>query len=353
MRPVDPDLLKAYTLRLWKYKQGEMVSLMVYLGDRLGLYRGMAGADDLTSEELAERTGLTERWVREWLLGQAAAGLVTRTPEGAYRLEPEGERLLVDDRALGYAAGAFIGGYLPEHLDAIAESFRTGRGLSYGDMGERIARQMDRMNAVWVSDYLLAKVLPLAEGVIARLEAGAVVIDVGCGGGMTVEAIARRFPETVVAGYDPSGPAVGRAARRLGGLTNASVEQLDGEQIPPEPRADLILALDCMHDMPFPDRVASTIRRALRDDGVWLIKDTKCSEVFEKNLRNPMLALQYGYSVCGCLPSGASAEGGAALGTLGLPPAAMERLVREAGFTSFREIRPKDDPTHIYYDVRV
>ena len=351
-RPVDPDLLKAYVLKVWKYKQGEVVSLMVHLGDRLGLYEAMAGGEELTSEELADRTGLAERWVREWLLGQAAAGLVTRTPEGTFSLEPEGERVLVDDSTLSFAAGAFIGGFPPDELDGIAESFRTGRGVTYHQMGDRVARQIDRMNQAWVGGYLVGTVLPQFDGVIEKLEAGAEVADVGCGGAISVEAMARRFPNSTIIGYEPSGPGVARATRRLAGLANASVTQTGGEELPADARFDLILTLDCMHDMPFPDQVAAAIRRALKEDGTWLIKDMKCSEVFEKNLKNPMLALQYGYSVSGCLLSGASAEGGAALGTMGLSPSVAERIAREAGFTRFREIRLKDDPMHLYYDVR-
>ena len=352
MRPVDTDRLKAYVLKVWKYKQGEVVSLMVYLGDRLGLYEAMAGGDELTSDALAERTGLAERWVREWLLGQAAAGLVTRAPDGTYSLEPEGEHVLVDDTALAYATGAFIGGFPPEQLDEIVESFRTGRGITYHRMGDRVARQIDRMNRTWVGAYLRSTVLPGVDGMVERLEAGIEVADVGCGGAISVEAMARRFPNSTFTGYEPSGPALASANARLAGMANASVLQAGGEELPADARFDLIITLDCMHDVPFPDRVATAIRRALKEDGTWLIKDMKCSEVFEKNLKNPMLALQYGYSMSACLSSGASAEGGAALGTLGLPPVVAERIARDAGFTWFREIRFKDDPMHLYYEVR-
>ena len=352
MRPVDTDLLKAYVLKVWTYKQGEVVSLMIYLGDRLGLYEAMTGGEDLTSEELADRTGLDERWVREWLLGQAAAGLVTRTPEGAFSLEPEGEQVLVDDNALAFAAGAFIGGFAPDRLDSIAESFRTGRGVSYQQMGDRVARQIDRMNKAWVGDYLLKAVLPCLDGVVEKLEAGAEVADVGCGGAISVEALARRFPNSTFTGYEPSDLSVARATRRLAGLANACIKQAGGEELPADARFDLILTLDCMHDMAFPDQVAAAIRRSLKEDGTWLVKDMKCSDVFEKNLKNPMLAMQYGYSLAGCLSSGTSAEGGAALGTLGLPPRVMEGMAREVGFTSFRVIGLEDDPTHLYYEVR-
>ncbi len=352
MRPVDSDLLKEYALKVWRYKQGELVSLMIHLGDRLGLYRAMVGGEEMTSDELARRTGYSERWVREWLLGQAAAGLVTRSAAATYSMTAEAERVLVEEQALAFAAGAFIGGVHPDRVDGIVEAFRKGVGVTYEDMGPTVARQMDRMNKPWVGDYLISTVLPLIEGLVEKLEAGIEVADVGCGGGISVRALAERFPDSTVVGYEPSGHAVARARRRLEGIDNATVCQARGEELPEGAGYDLVITLDCMHDVPFPDRVAAAIRQCLKDDGVWLIKDMKCSEIFEKNLRNPVLAMQYGYSVSACLLSSASVEGAAALGTLGFSPAVAERFAREAGFGSFDVIRLEDDPIHLYYEVR-
>ncbi|WP_420611646.1 class I SAM-dependent methyltransferase [Candidatus Spongiisocius sp.] len=352
MRSIDPDLLKEYTLRIWHYKQGEVVSLMVHLGDRLGLYRAMAGGREMTSGELAERTGLSERWLREWLLGQAAAGLVERTPEDRFSLGAEGEEVLVNDDSLAFSAGAFIGGFQPERIEEMVDAFHTGIGVTYHQLGEPVALQMDRMNGVWVGPFLVEQVLPGVDGLVERLEAGGRVAEVGSGGGITVRALAERFPASTVVGYEPSGIAYSRARRRIRDLPNAAIHQARGEDLADGSRYDLVLALDCMHDVPFPDRIAAAVRRSLKDDGVWLIKDVHCSDVFEDNLKNPMLAMQYGYSLSACLLSAASEEGAAALGTLGFHPVEAERIVTEAGFTSFRKFRLKDDPTHNYYEVR-
>lgn len=348
----DPDLLKRYALDVWKYKQGEMVSLMIHLGDRLGLYRTMAGGETWTPERLADNAGLDERMVREWLLGQAAAGLITRSPSGEYRLGPEGEAVLVDEGALSFAAGAFIGGFPPDRIEAMADAFRTGRGFSFSEQGEETARQIDRMNAPWLSGFLLDEVLPGLDGVAEKLEAGAHAADVGCGGGIALHSLARRFPASHFVGYEPSGPGSERARARTADLPNARIVQAPGEELPAHPPLDLAMTLDCLHDMPFPDRAAAAIRRALKPDGTWLIKDMRCSEVFEKNLKNPVLAMQYGYSISSCLASATSQPGGAALGTLGLPPSEVERLAGAAGFSSVRVISLEDDPVHLYYEVR-
>ena len=352
MRSTDPDLLKEYTLRIWHYKQGEVVSLMVHLGDRLGLYRAMAGGEEMTSGELAERTGLSERWIREWLLGQAAAGLIERTPENGFSLSPEGEEVLVDEDALRFAAGAFIGGFHPERVNEMVNAFRTGIGITYHRMGEPVARQVDRMNRVWVGPFLVDRVLPSMDGLVEKLDAGCRVAEVGSGAGATLRALAERFPASTVVGYEPSGIACSWARRRIRHLHNAAIHETGGEHLEGDSRYDLVLALDCMHDVPFPDRIAAAVRRSLKDDGVWLIKDTHCYDTFEDNQRNPMLAMQYGYSLSGCLLSAASQEGAAGLGTLGFHPAEAERIVRNAGFTSFRMFRLEDDPIHNYYEVR-
>jgi len=125
----------------------------------------------------------------------------------------------------------------------------------------------------------------------------------------------------------------------------------DGAALPTEATYDLVLTLDCLHDMTHPHEVAAAIHRSMRSDGTWLIKDIRCADRFEENRANPMLAMMYGFSITGCLASSSSVEGGAALGTLGLPPAAVERLVRDAGFTRFKA-HDFEEPANLYYEVR-
>jgi len=134
----DRDAVDQFALRVWQYKQGEVVSLMVHLGERLGLYRAMDGAGWLTPGELADRTGLQERWVREWLRGQAAADLVESDQEAtSFALSPEGALVLArEEDSLVFACGAFNGGVAPpEVVDALVEAFRTGLGLAFDQTG--------------------------------------------------------------------------------------------------------------------------------------------------------------------------------------------------------------------------
>jgi SAM-dependent methyltransferase len=351
---VDPDALTKYSFTVWSYKQGEMVSLMIHLGDRLGLYRAMADHGPMHSEPLAAATGLHERFVREWLLGQAAAKLLTRHDDGSFELTPEGKAVLVDEEAsLAFSAGAFRGGIEPEVLDRLADSFRTGTGITYEQQGPKAAAGLARMTAPWSRIALVPTILPALDGVVARLAEGGSVVDVGCGSGVTIATIAEAFPAARCVGYDPSSIAIDQARQLVEakGLGNVELVGAGGEDLPEEPTFDLVLTFDCLHDMPHPDRTIAAIGRAIRPDGTWLAKDIRSTGTFERDARNPMLALMYSFSVASCLQSAMSAEGGMGLGTLGLHPARLEELARAAGFTRFTT-HDFDDVANLYYEIR-
>jgi 2-polyprenyl-3-methyl-5-hydroxy-6-metoxy-1,4-benzoquinol methylase len=334
---------------------GELVSLMIHLGDRLGLYQAMLGAGPVTSDELAVTSDLDERLVREWLHGQAAARLIQRNDDGRFELTPVQAALLADEESsLYFATGAFRGGTGPEHVDALIRSFRTGRGITYEEQGTAAAAGLARTTGPWARLSLTSVILPALDGVVAKLDEGATVVDVGCGAGVTVATIAAAFPASRCIGYDPSPIAVGLATERAeqAGLTNASFVETQAEDLPADLGADLVLCFDCLHDMPFPDRAAAAIRSAMNDDGTWLIKDIRSTGSFESDRRNPLLAMFYGFSVTSCLQSAMSEPGGMGLGTLGLHPERAEQLVREAGFASFKT-HDFDDAANLYYEVRV
>ncbi|HET6966150.1 MAG TPA: class I SAM-dependent methyltransferase [Acidimicrobiales bacterium] len=353
--PPDVDAVRLFAFKVWTHKQGEMVSLMIHLGDRLGLYRAMAGAGPMSAADLADRTGLHERWLLEWLRGQAAAGLV-ETPDGeSFELPSEAGPVLADEEeSPWFAAGAFQGGVVhPDVLDRLADAFRTGIGLSYDDLGPSAAHRVERMLGPWTRLTLVGTILPALHGVEERLRSGARVADVGCGAGVAVLAMARAFPESTFDGYDPSRHAIDRARQKLAdsGLTNVTFHLAPAAALPGEPTYDLVLTLDCIHDMPHPAEAIVAIRRAVTPDGIWLIKDIRSGPTWEEKERNPMLALMYASSVSACMSSALSEPGGAGLGTLGFDRARAEAMCREAGFTRFR-MHDFEDPANLYYEVR-
>lgn len=355
---LDPDALNAFAFRVWSYKQGEMVSLMIHLGDRLGIYRALEGAGPVSVEELAERTGLDERWLQEWLRGQVAAKLLEHARGGdgveRFELSAVGAAVLANEQSsLAFAAGAFGEPTHPETLSKLAEAFRTGVGLSYEELGPTAAHRTERMLGPWARLALVPRILPALDGVSERLERGATVADVGCGAGVALLAMARAYPASTFHGYDPSRHAIGRARSQVAdeGLDNVELFEAAGEDLPAEPTYDLVVTFDCIHDMTRPDVVIRAIRRALRDDGTWLIKDIRSHPEFEANLRNPLLALFYGFSVTACMSSALSEPGGMGLGTLGFNPAVAREMTREAGFSRFVE-HDFDDPSNLYYELR-
>jgi 2-polyprenyl-3-methyl-5-hydroxy-6-metoxy-1,4-benzoquinol methylase len=352
---VSDDDIKLFAFKVWSYKQGEVVSLMIHLGDRLGVYRAMAGAGVVSAADLARRTGLHERWLLEWLRGQAAAGLISSPDGSSFSLSGEAEAVLASEStSLWFAAGAFQGGVAPPEVVArLADCFRTGIGLSYDDLGPSAAHGVERMLAPWTRLALVKTILPALPGVVDRLTQGAKVADVGCGAGVAVLAIAQAFPASTFEGYDPSQHAIHRARTNLAasGLTNATFHVRDAAELPQAATYDVILTLDCLHDMPRPAEAMSAIRRAITDDGVWLIKEIRSGTTWAENLKNPMLAMMYGTSVATCMSSALSEPGGAGLGTLGLDRDLAQAMCEAAGFTRFR-IHDFDDPANLYYEVR-
>lgn len=352
---IDPDAVKLFSFKVWTYKMGEQVSLMIHLGDRLGLYSTMVGRGPISSQAIAEATNLHERFVREWLLGQAAAGLIERTSEGEFELGQVQAAVLADEQnSMAFAAGAFRGGLEPAVLDRIADAFRTGIGVTYEQQGPNAAAGLARMTGPWSRLALLSTVLPALDGVVGKLTTGASMVDVGCGGGVMITTLAQAFPNTRCVGYDPSAAAIALATKRATdmGLTNVSFVCAGGEDIPRDSNFDLVSTFDCMHDMAFPGRTAAAIRRAIAEDGTWLIKDIRSSGDFDRDRRNPLLPLFYGFSVTSCLQSAMSEPGGVGLGTLGLHASAAQELSEAAGFSRFTT-HDLDDASNLYYEVRV
>lgn len=354
-RSLDPDRLRELAKRLFGYLGGAVTSGLVYLGDALGLYESLAEGGPATSRELASRTGLSERWVREWLHNQGAAGLLEHSPEGRFRLSAEAEVLLAREDHPGFGAGMF--GQLPALfgvLEKLPDSFRTGIGLPYDAQGDEGARGIERGFAPWLRRFLVPAVVGGVPGLRESLERGVRVADIGCGAGFALMLLARAFPASEFHGYEISQHALERAhqRRREEGASHLHFHDARREPLPLDGSFGLALTFDCLHDMTHPEETAAAIRRALSAEGVWLIAEVKAHPTYEENVeRNPMSALMYGISVLSCMSSALSEPGGAGLGTLGLPEERARELAAAAGFSRFRRI-DVDHPVNAFYEVR-
>ncbi|MFI5317291.1 MAG: class I SAM-dependent methyltransferase [Myxococcota bacterium] len=355
MAQLDPEKLKATLGLIFSSLGGAMTSAMICLGDRLGLYRALADGRALTSAELAAATGLKERWLREWLYQQAAAGVLEHRGGERFALSAEGAAVLADEGHPAFGAGFFS--HLPQTLavlDQLPEAFRSGVGLSYDAFGPEGAAGIERAFAPWFRSLLVPMALPRLPGVVDALKRGADAADVGCGAGVAVLEMAKAFPASRFHGYDISQHALGRARENQAraGVSNAWFHDARSESLPADASLDFVTAFDCLHDMAHPERVLQAVRRSLRPGGVFLICDIKARDSFDENVRrNPMAAMMYGSSVLTCMSSALSEPDGLGLGTLGFPESLARKMCAEAGFSRFEPI-DFDHPVNAFYVVR-
>src|SRR5215813_3319945 len=341
--------------QVFGYLGGALVSAMIYLGERMGLYQAMRGAGPVSSEEVAHKTGLHERWVREWLYQQTTAGLIGYKGEARFELSPETALVLADENSPFFMAGGFCA--IPQQmalLNHLPESFKSGLGLSYDQFGPEVNQGVERLLAPWFRTQLVPNALPKLDGVVAKLEVGAKVADVGCGAGVALIEMAKAYPRSDFHGYDIAKIPLARAFEnaKQAGVKNVRFHDADSDTLPEDASHDFIMTFYCLHDMTRLDLVILAIRKAIKPDGTWLIADIHGQPTFEGNLKeNPLAPLMYGFSVLCCMSSALSEPGGLGLGTLGFPEPVARKMTAEAGFTRFTT-RDFENPINAYYEVR-
>jgi 2-polyprenyl-3-methyl-5-hydroxy-6-metoxy-1,4-benzoquinol methylase len=347
--------VREFAKRVFDNMSGMVVSGMIYLGHHLGLYKAMQDGGPFTSEEVARKTGLHERWIREWLRGQAAARLLDYDGDGRFSLSPIAALVLANEHSPAFAAAAFAA--LPHQmkvLERLLECFESGVGLPYDAFGPEGAKGVEGMLAPWFRTILVPIALPRLEGVVSKLEDGAKAADIGCGTGIALIEMARAFPHSDFHGYEISQHALAEADRNAAeaGVTNVIFHDARHDTLPEDESFDLVTAFDCVHDMTHPHDVLRAVRRSLKADGTFLIVDINARPTFEENLeRNPMAAMMYGFSVLSCLSSALSHPEGAGLGTLGFSEPVARQMTATAGFTRFKR-HDFDNPVNAYYEVR-
>jgi SAM-dependent methyltransferase len=325
---------------------------LMVIGEKLGLYRAMAGAGPLSSSEVAERAGVAERSVREWLRNQAAGGYVSYDPDSdRYTLPDEHALALADEESPFYILGVYESiASLYADEDQILEAFRTGGGMGWHEHDHRLFRGTERFFRPGYKAHLVAEWIPALDGVQEKLERGGKVADVGCGHGASTIIMAEAFPNSQFFGFDYHEASVARA-RELADeagvgdrvqFATASAKDYPGEGF------DLVCVFDCLHDMGDPVGAAAHVRETLAEDGTWMIVEPFAGDSVQENL-NPVGRVFYGASTVICTPASLAQEVGLALGAQA-GEARLTEVLNEGGLTRVR--RATETPFNLVLEAR-
>ncbi len=324
----------------------------VVIGDKLGLYKELAELGPATPGELAARMGAPERFVAEWLAGQAAGGYVTYEPAtGRYRLSEEQAFALADESSPAFVPGAFqLAAASIRDEPAVTAAVRAGTGMAWQHHNDDVFQGCERFFRPAYAANLVDQWIPALDGVEERLLAGARVADVGCGHGVSTILLARAYPASSVVGFDAHGASVdwARKAASDAGVADLARFEVAAAADFPGSGYDLVCMFDCLHDMGDPVGAAEHVRASLAPGGTWLLVEPAAGDCVEDNF-NPVGRAYYGFSTLLCVPSSLSQQAGLALGAQA-GEARLREVAAQAGFTSFH--RAAQTPFNHVYEAR-
>jgi 2-polyprenyl-3-methyl-5-hydroxy-6-metoxy-1,4-benzoquinol methylase len=353
-KPLGQDKAERFQQKMIDALNGAGLALMTSIGHRTGLFDTMSRMAAANSYRIAAEAGLNERYVREWLGAMTTAGVVEHDPrDRTYRLPPEHAacltRAATPDNLAATMQWIAVLGYVE---DQVAHAFRHGRGVPYSAY-RRFHEVMAEESAQTVVAGLFRYILPAAPGLVERLEDGIDVLDVGCGAGRALCAMAAAFPRSRFTGYDLSGEAIAAAKSEAAhrGLGNATFDVRDAAALASTQREhsayDLVTAFDAIHDQARPADVLRNIRAALRPGGIFIMQDILAHSHHHENVNNPLGTFIYTISCMHCM-SVSLASGGPGLGAAWGRQKALEML-HSAGFAYVRVERLDHDAMNYYY----
>ena len=349
---IDQAKLEALQGKIIGDVSGAMALLMAYIGDRLDLYSALGEFESATSEQLAESTGLDERYVREWLSANAAGGYIQYdSVTQAFHLTPEQKLVLAQEGDPACMQGFFqsvVSTFLDE--PKVTDVFRSGNGLPWSEHNGCLFCGTERFFRPMYASNLIGNWLPSLDGVVEKLDAGGKVADVGCGHGSSTIIMAQAFPNSTFHGFDFHAPSIEHArerARNAGVAGNTIFEVIDAKTFPGT-GYDLVTIFDALHDMGDPVGACSHIRSTLSDNGTFMLVEPAASDSLEENC-HPLGQIYYAFSTAVCVPASRAQEVGLALGA----QAGEKRLaevLRAGGFSRVR--RAAETPTNMVLEAR-
>lgn len=349
----DPAAAEAFAGRVGEVLDAGAVAMMMAVGHRTGLFDVMATLPPSTSSAIAARAGLAERYVREWLGAMVTGGFIAYDPTNrTYALPPAHAACLTRGAPVGNLAlyGQHVA-MMGMVLDRVLECFESGDGMRYDEYpGFHHVMAEDSGETVVAS--LFDSILPLADGIVERLERGIDVLDAGCARGAALRAMAGRFPASRFVGYDlcPDAIAFAAEAARSARLDNVRFEVRDLTGYDEQGRFDFITTFDAVHDQKEPQALLCGLRGALKPGGVYLMQDIGGSARLENNIGFPMASLLYAISCIHCTPVSLG-QGGEGLGTMwGWETA--EAMLERAGFAAVTRQVLAHDPMNVWFVAR-
>jgi SAM-dependent methyltransferase len=345
---LDPEELERCSGQLMSIYTGALLNFMIDIGHRTGLFAS-AAQGPATSDELADRSGLTERYVREWLGAVVTGGIVGYEPSTqTYTLEPEWAACLTDG-PMNMAPLALLNTHLGKHVHQVARAFREGGGVPYAEYRPEFTDVLDTIGRGAYDGLLVDAYLPLVPGLAEDLQAGARVADVACGTGHALVVLAGAFPASTFVGYDFDEGAVARARAEAGGagLTNVAFEVCDAARLVVDEPFDVVFVFDAIHDQVDPAGVLERINAGLRPGGLFVMKEPHAGDSLEENLGNPFAPVLYSTSTLHCMTI-SLAHGGAGIGTAFGEQMARD-LLAAAGFGAVEVHPAPGDPIDVVY----
>jgi SAM-dependent methyltransferase len=352
MKAADPEKLSAFLGKLVGDLGAAAGAALVLLGDRLGIYKAMADGKAVTPDELAQKTKLNARYLREWLSAQAAAGYVDYNAKSKkFKLNPEQACALADEGGPAFFAGAFdVAQAMWLDEPKIAEAFKSGKGVGWHEHSSCLFRGTERFFRPGYNAHLVSEWIPSLRGMKQKLEKGAKVADVGCGHGASTILMALAYPKSQFFGYDYHAPSIARAKQlaKEAGVDKRISFQLASAKDYPALDYDMIAFFDCLHDMGDPVGAGKHAKEALADDGTWMIVEPFAHDDLADNL-NPVGRVYYAASTMICTPASLSQEVGLGLGAQA-GEGRLKKVVKDAGFGKFR--RAAETPFNLVFEAR-
>jgi SAM-dependent methyltransferase len=355
MTSLDPAKVEAAVGKTFGELGISVTGPLMVLGDRLGLWAALAGAGPVTPAGLAARTGLNERYLREWLRGVAVAGYLDYDPTtGTFLLPGEMAAVVATDDSPASLIGVFSGFVgLWADVDRIEELFRTGGGMAWGEHHPSFSAAQERFTRPLYEAGLATVWLPAADGVDAALRAGGRVLDVGCGYGVSTIVIAQAYPAASVTGIDADDASVAHARKSAAdaGLGERLTFEVADATALPGARWDLVVFTDSLHDMGDPAGALTEAARVLAPGGTVLIIEPRAADRFEDDFTNPYARVGYAISTMACTPSSLSQPGRAALGAMA-GEARLREVAAAAGLADVRRVAADAAPVNIVLAAR-